>query len=609
MVHDGDGCGGSQIMTASLDYAFWPSGWSKCSRAAFEEFLRSDKASCLINTANSAVKAYRSVESVCHEMYGLDATECNTTNADGNCTKVHCSLDGGSTCVVSSQAASDGMICGKKSICHDGQCFPAPEEWSNWSPFDDCSLTCGRGLQRRRRWCRTVGCSGQSVQYRWCKVKSCPRDLPEGRLALCAAYNKRRHRDGRYYDWRPYMHPDRKLQCELWCIPSGTREPVRLAAGVPDGLSCGSDDEHLCVNRKCEKLSCSGTFGVSEVGTDKCGVCGGNGSSCRVHSGLFLHHRQRTFTHHHVVRIPAGATRIFVKEENSLNCLALRSGLASDTYYLNGDDALMNSGMYEVAGALVVYQRISNVSETIFIGGPIKKSLDVMVLVQQRVVNITHRYQIDSDSVDYSPARRRTDYAWTYTEWSTCPRSCGGGQQTRLLTCEDKVTGLPVDTSMCGERPVLPRLQRNCNMQPCRPQWFAGDWVECSASCGGGKRRRAVYCVSDRDESFGGPKKVKKRHVRQAISRRQRRRATCRHVRPDSGFTILGRRAPSRAGKESSGKDFRAKKEMYDCPIPNVRRTDRRHLLHCATRSRVLRSHFPTEDARTSAGIVASPWR
>ncbi|KAK3093202.1 hypothetical protein FSP39_012576 [Pinctada imbricata] len=50
--------------------------------------------------------------------------------------------------------------------------------WSSWSEWGQCSKTCGRGLQERRRQCsRGNGrCNGQSLGNRSCFVKECPVD-------------------------------------------------------------------------------------------------------------------------------------------------------------------------------------------------------------------------------------------------------------------------------------------------------------------------------------------------------------------------------------------------------------------------------------------------
>lgn len=46
---------------------------------------------------------------------------------------------------------------------------------------------------------------------------------------------------------------------------------------------------------------------------DKCGVCGGDNTSCRLVSGLFKHSLTK-IGYHKIVEIPEGATKINVTE-------------------------------------------------------------------------------------------------------------------------------------------------------------------------------------------------------------------------------------------------------------------------------------------------------
>ncbi|XP_065834334.1 A disintegrin and metalloproteinase with thrombospondin motifs 6-like isoform X2 [Oscarella lobularis] len=361
-------------------------------------------------------------------------------------------------------------------------------------------MSCGRGVQKRRRRCKSLKCSGKSFQYRLCHIQACPPGSDTSRQVTCASYNSH---------WKPYLHLDPRLQCQVWCVRA--REPVKLADRAPDGLACGNDDQHVCVQGKCVRIRCE---------IDDCGVCGGNGSSCASVSGRFLRRYTRVrFIHRLVVRVPAGASRIRVEEENSSNYLALKSGLHSN-FFFNGQ-AIANSGIYSADGASVIYQRNHDHSETIFIKGPTLRPLHIMVLVQENAVNVSYRYQLDrrSDSISL-----RHDYVWTYTEWSACPRSCGGGRQTRQLVCKETATGFPVASSLCGGGET-PTASRDCNVQPCEPRWQSGEWTTCSASCGVGQRRRVVTCVEDRDARRGGPKKVSKRRC--SSERKPKKKKKC----------------------------------------------------------------------------------
>ena len=54
-------------------------------------------------------------------------------------------------------------------------------EWSNWSNYGDCSVTCGNGTRIRSRECNSPEpsgggspCSGESQQTDECKTITCP---------------------------------------------------------------------------------------------------------------------------------------------------------------------------------------------------------------------------------------------------------------------------------------------------------------------------------------------------------------------------------------------------------------------------------------------------
>ncbi|KAM4697186.1 properdin-like [Rhinophrynus dorsalis] len=49
-----------------------------------------------------------------------------------------------------------------------------PAEWSPWSPWGPCSVSCEEGVQRRRRYCTGQGdCDGDDVEVRSCSLQDC----------------------------------------------------------------------------------------------------------------------------------------------------------------------------------------------------------------------------------------------------------------------------------------------------------------------------------------------------------------------------------------------------------------------------------------------------
>ncbi|XP_043685807.1 protein madd-4 isoform X2 [Vespula pensylvanica] len=86
---------------------------------------------------------------------------------------------------------------------------------------------------------------------------------------------------------------------------------------------------------------------------------------------------------------------------------------------------------------------------------------------------------------------------WRYSEFLPCMSPCGIGIQTRDVTCIHEVTRgigntVTVPNHMCPQPP--PADRQYCNVLDCPVKWSAGEWGECSKSCGGGVKRRNVTC-------------------------------------------------------------------------------------------------------------------
>ena len=83
---------------------------------------------------------------------------------------------------------------------------------------------------------------------------------------------------------------------------------------------------------------------------------------------------------------------------------------------------------------------------------------------------------------------------WQYGPWQSCSKRCGTGESTRTAVCVSD------GSSECSEESKEP-LSRACNTIPCNVfSWIEGEWGECSSSCGGGNQSRNVTCVDSQGQ-------------------------------------------------------------------------------------------------------------
>lgn len=86
------------------------------------------------------------------------------------------------------------------------------------------------------------------------------------------------------------------------------------------------------------------------------------------------------------------------------------------------------------------------------------------------------------------------NYAWRTNGYTQCSLSCGGGIKQPILGCLELKTGSPVTASFCQGQ-IKPELTPEpCNEAACLPDWEAGQWSACSKSCGEGEQVRLVFC-------------------------------------------------------------------------------------------------------------------
>ncbi|XP_037310815.2 A disintegrin and metalloproteinase with thrombospondin motifs 16 [Pungitius pungitius] len=454
-------------------------------------------------------------------------------------------------------ACGPDMWCRRGQCVKHGDEGPRPQhgQWSAWSSSSACSRSCESGVTYRERQCNNPRpafggkfCEGTSRSYKLCNTEDCPPNSADYRAQQCAEFNGKQFR-GWYYSWRPYTRVDDQDLCKLYCFAEGYDFFFALASKVKDGTLCSQDSSNVCIDGLCERVGCDRVLGSTAV-PDACGVCSGDNSTCKIYKGQFTK-QYYTNQYYGVLTIPAGARSIRVMEVNtSSSYLAVRD--TQRRYYLNGHWTVDWPGRHPIAGAIFEYKRPYNRPESLISTGPTNETLVVEILLQgrnpgvrweytlkradEKKSHVKHNYtwaiiraqcsatcaggQMNTKSACYKDLRVQvnTSYcnprsrpatglmpcnsqpcpaSWSVGEWGGCSRSCGGGEQMRLVQCDQRTGPSGADAladSRCA--PPTPARRQACNAHSCPPAWTAGPWSQCSRKCGSGLRKRTVLCAN-----------------------------------------------------------------------------------------------------------------
>lgn len=232
----------------------------------------------------------------------------------------------------------------------------------------------------------------------------------------------------------------------------------------------------------------------SSAREDKCRTCSGDGSTCKTVEGT-LTTDDLQHGYNDILLIPAGATNIVIKEKApSNNYLAIRN--ASNHYYLNGNWRIDFPRPLTFAGTVWHYDRRPQgfaAPDHITAFGPTNEIVYLVLLSQDHNVGVHYEYSVRDTSVRLPEP---DSYDWTFAPYGGCNATCGGGLQTRKITCNSRNTLKQVDDSLCGTE-ARPSEHQRCAQESCPPQWSEGEWSRCSAPCGGGNgtQTREVKCV------------------------------------------------------------------------------------------------------------------
>ncbi|XP_004714272.2 A disintegrin and metalloproteinase with thrombospondin motifs 8 isoform X1 [Echinops telfairi] len=483
--------------------------WSPCSAMYITEFLDSGHGDCLLDAPTSPLplptdlpgrRTLYALDQQCKQIFGPGFRHCPNTSVQDICTQLWCHLEGTEPLCHTKNGSlpwADGTPCGSKHLCWEGSCLPEEEverpkavvdgAWAPWGPWGECSRTCGGGVQFSYRECKDPEpqnggryCLGRRTKYQSCQTEECPPNGKSFREQQCEKYNAYNYTDmdGNPLQWVPkYTGVSPRDRCKLFCRARGRSEFKVFETKVIDGTLCGPETLAICVRGQCIKAGCDHVVD-SPRKLDKCGVCGGNGNSCRKISGLF---NPSSYGYNDIVTIPAGATNIDVKQrslpgvQNDGNYLALKT--SDGRYLLNGNlaisameqDILVKGTILKYSGSIATLERLQSFR-------PLPEPLTVQLLTVPGEVfppKVKYSFFVPNDvnfSMQNSKERVTThiiqpllNAQWVLGEWSECSRTCGAGWQRRTVECWDS-TG---QASATCEEALKPEDAKSCGSQPC----------------------------------------------------------------------------------------------------------------------------------------------
>uniref|UniRef100_A0A8C5EBI5 Thrombospondin type-1 domain-containing protein 4-like n=1 Tax=Gouania willdenowi TaxID=441366 RepID=A0A8C5EBI5_GOUWI len=312
-------------------------------------------------------------------------------------------------------------------------------------------------------------------------------------------------------------------QCELTCRPAGYRFYVRQAERVRDGTPCFNiSSNDVCVEGRCLTEGCNGVLGSGSM-IDKCGVCGGQETSCQKVTGSFQN-ATVPLGYHKILDIPPGATFINITERRaSPNYLAMRSGTGASV--VNGRWSVDPPGVYQAGGTTFTYTRPraqaegqEERGEALSAPGPTTTQLQLYIIFQNENPGINYEFYIPVEKTEKEGERERkserereahiTLHRGSVREPARAPLrsesitpqlshlffyACGA-HTVRVRYTDEEVPDTKCDSAA---RPVPE--EEPCNVHPCPPFWEASAWSECSVSCGSGVQQRQLQCR----QSFG----------------------------------------------------------------------------------------------------------
>ncbi|KRZ36996.1 A disintegrin and metalloproteinase with thrombospondin motifs gon-1, partial [Trichinella pseudospiralis] len=520
------------IMAPTLEFNTHPWSWSPCSTALLNKFLESGQVHCMLDkpvqqkyterlTTNPAPGLTFDADQQCRFVFGPTSNLCPYMPT---CKRLWCTTVYGFGhsvgCRTQHMPWADGTPCGHERWCYRGDCVGiAPEHmtavdgaWGEWKAWSECSRTCGGGIKRARRECDSPRpanggkyCVGERVRFRSCNTKECPIDSPDFREVQCSEFNGKPV--GIYglssdVKWVPKYNgtvvaTDR---CKLYCRVFNSAAFYLLKDKVVDGTPCGRYTDDICVDGICRKAGCDNRLG-SQLKRDDCGVCGGDGTTCRKVSGVYNEVPQ--YGYNFVMKIPIGASNIDIRQvawngkmedDNYLGKLGTLRNSKGD-YLLNGQfQVSVYFKEIQVQGTVIEYSGSDSPVERINASRPIMEELFLHVLSVGNLhsPDIRYNYSIPNNA---GSVQTVSNFLWRMTdEWTDCSSECHGSQNLKIVCSSVQNEEQIVDDRYCEHMKKPDRVMRVCNLH-CQISWQQEPLSDCSAICGAGEQVMRVLCV------------------------------------------------------------------------------------------------------------------
>ncbi|TKS83449.1 disintegrin and metalloproteinase with thrombospondin motifs 2 [Collichthys lucidus] len=457
MEHDGeandcaDDVSLGSIMSPRVQATFHRYHWSRCSWRELHKYLNTYD--CLRDDpfnhdwpALPQLPGFQySMDQQCRFDFGPGYSLCTAYATHDPCKQLWCAdYNNPFYCKTKKGPPLDGTKCGPGRHCFKGFCMKLTPDllrqdgsWGTWTPFGSCSRTCGGGVRFRSRSCDNPApanggrtCFGNSFEFQMCNQEECP--------------------------------------------------PLTDFRSV------------VLLTDRLQHVGCDGQI-ASDQQEDRCGVCGGDNSSCKLIKGNFTRSTKKQ-GYLKILEIPKGARHLLIQEFKGTPHILAVKNQETGHLFLNDEDELPESRVVIEKGVAWEYSNTVE-QESLQTTGPLKYGALLMVRSHgDSKVTVSYKYIIQDQLRSPTESNLVEDaifYEWALKKWSHCSKPCGGG-----FGCRRKADGKMVHRMFCANINKPRAISRNCNTNTCiSPRWVTGEWEECSATCGQtGWQRRWVSC-------------------------------------------------------------------------------------------------------------------